>query len=383
MDWDEYISIVMLVVTNTVMEYEPKNKNFDWSELNIVDSRSFLILNSLINKIINSRLSDAQRAIEYKKPTEITIEGSTYLALIDTSPDSTDAIIIHENGKTNLIQTLGTDSKFGYQHSLYHPSHFLEYFNKNRYNSKHFLTNKQKEYIKVQQKFLHEDGSNYTKPYSHDPTQPYKERNRLQYRETIRNRITKKYYEDFPNGDEITLLQMKKESDLQLLNELMTIVYHLEYDDVGELNESITNWIHEQLNNASTTIVSDLLHDELGVSELIHMNTAIHNGFIVNNKVIYKIVRLIEGKIEQLENFDTTVKQERAANTSGWTKEDHQRYADYLHSFKNQPIKVYDFKTGKLLRKENYVPEQKNYKVFRLDTHGLRHELGEHDVGID
>lgn len=387
MDWDEYISIVMLAVSSTVIEYEPKDKDYDWSKLNEIGSKSHLQLSKFVEMLIDSRLSDANRAAEHKKPTSVRVKenGKTVrkTALVDTKPDSTDAIVKQEDGETNLIQALGTKSQYGYQHSLYHPNHFLHYFYQNRHNPKNFLTNKQKEYIEVQQKFLHEDGSDYTRPYKHDSTQPYKERNRLQYIQTIRNRITKFYDEAHSDAEEITLLQMKKEADLLLLNELITLVYDVEYINVWALNESISEWVYEQLNNARNTILSDLLHDELTVSELIHMNRSLNNNYSINNKLIYKIVRLVENKIQQLKKFDTSKSDDKLRRTSRWTKKDHIKYQAYYDDFTKTTTKVYDIRTGDLIRAEKYVPEKKKVVIQKLNTNGLRHEVDEYDVGIN
>lgn len=60
----------------------------------------------------------------------------------------------------------------------------------------------------------------------------------------------------------------------------------------------------KQLNNASNTTLSDLIHDELNVNELIHLNKSIHNDYTISTNLIYKIGSLLEKEIEQIENFD-------------------------------------------------------------------------------
>lgn len=387
-DWDEFISVVMSIVADAVGDYVPKLKNFDWTALNESESRSNLHLKTHITNRLKQRLVDASRREQGQTYGQVTVnEGGKkvkYRTIIDKQEESTDAVIDDgEKNKTSMINTLENDNKYGYQHSLYYPNHFLQYFRKNQ-NNKGFLTKNQNEYLEIMPKFLHQDGSSYTLPYNHDPTQYYNENRRTSNRRAIKNKVFKLYTQDYANGDEITFLQMKKEADLSLLNELIHIVYESEYDHVSELNEYISNWVHEQLNNDSNTILSNLLHDELETNEMIQLNTILHNGLTLGNRLIYEIVELVENKIEQLEQFDTTVKQEKVASTSNWTKDDHQKYRDYLHSFKKQPTKVYDLKTGKLIRKEKYVPYNKrNYKVYNLDVYGMQHEVGEHDVGID
>lgn len=34
------------------------------------------------------------------------------------------------------------------------------------------------------------------------------------------------------------------------------------------------------------------------------------------------------------------------------SKQDHQQYADYLHSFKSEPINLFDIRTGEMLERE-------------------------------
>lgn len=387
-DWSEFISVVISIVSDTVIKFGTtrRMKNFDWSTLNEDRSKSNLVLKKHITEMLKHGLADEGNIRQNIARTSVTVEEngekvekSAYVGLTTNSTD----VIAKNDGEgedTALIEFISDKNRYsGIGGRFYQPNHFLRFFLENKED---ILTKGQLEFYETMPKYLHEEGDSYTLSYSQDKTQIYSTNQRNGRYRRINERVLEAYKKAFPNGDEITLLQMKKESDLQLLNELIDIAYNDDTADLSDLNTYISNWVNEQLNNDSNDVVSNLLHDELTAEELTHMNRSLHNGYPISNKLTYKIISLIENKIQQLEEFDTS-KGDRAKSNSGWTKEDHQKYKDYLHRINNKEIKVYDLKTGNFIVTEEVKQEGRNYKVFRLNTYGMRYEVGELDVGID
>src|SRR5699024_5386836 len=137
---------------------------------------------------------------------------------------------------------------------------------------------------------FHEEGSEYTLPYSADEKQPYSCNSRRNRMNRIKNKVNEEWEKHSEEAEKITFLHMKKEADLHLLNELIHIVYDAEYDHMSDLNTNVCNWLYKHLNNDSNTILSDMLHDNLTVGELKHMNRSLHNDYLICNSLIYKIV---------------------------------------------------------------------------------------------
>lgn len=366
-NWDQYMSYIIELVTQAIDAFRPTTNDFKWEELNVDGSKSNNTLYKFINTYIKNGIITARHDYLGEKVSSKWENGVNKKVILRYPIDSIDILLELDNEPGNFQEILGNEKNFFGKKDKYVFDYFLHWFSQNKNN---ILLEQQIKFLDEIAPYYKEQGSNYTPDIKDDFTLPYNYKTIHSRIKRIRDKVKIFWLEAEPSIK--TRLKIKKENDLKLLNKLIHIAYEQEYDSVHELNKDITKYIYEQLNNSSNTVLSDLLHDRLDVNDLIEMNTILHNNGVLNNRLIYKIVSLVESKIKQLEQFDTSVSKSDLRSNLGWTKEDHDRYQRYLREFKNQPVKVYN-KDGKLIRVERGKPGKKNFIVMQLDTYGIRY----------
>lgn len=186
-EWDDFISEVMLVTTNAVIEFKPKDINFDWSKINDESSKEHSTINSYINKAIKARLLDYANEL-----------NNSYLEQKDNVKEwkkvdvgSVDALIENDGAETAIIDTLSDEHNFFKMKDNYVGSPFLNWF---KGNYEDLLTDEQIRFLNVYKYYLPFESS-YVEPYSKIKNKPYTENQINHHIRRIRERVENAWQE--------------------------------------------------------------------------------------------------------------------------------------------------------------------------------------------
>jgi hypothetical protein len=196
-EYDDFISEISLVVTETVMKFESNDKDFSWFEVD-KDSKSRRLLRNVIYKAIDKRLLDYANQLNhnYIEQKDNVREYKTF------EIGSTDELVVNSDSANEeaMINFLSDEHNHFYLKNYdYEASPFLRFF-KDNYES--LLTDEQIRFMNVM-KFYVDADSSYTLPYTRIVNKPYTQSAITHNKRRIRERIETAYDEFLKNNENV------------------------------------------------------------------------------------------------------------------------------------------------------------------------------------
>jgi hypothetical protein len=282
-EWDDFISEIMLITTNVVMNFKPKDDGFDWSKVTISGTKEYRVLHDNINKAIkgdilkyankinNNYSTKRNGKIEWHKPN---------VSSLDAPMENNDS----DGGE--LIETLSDDDNLFNLKNDYVGSHFLDWFS---HEYEHVLTKGQVQFLAKMKYFQREPDDKYTIPYSQlpDGVKPYSETARNKQYGRIRER-TEKAYEQV---EKMGLREMGFDKEIDFWQEFIELI-EIEDERLHKQNRLLSKWIKDHEDNH---FVEDILFDFKADDILeIRLNK------VIPSSVLYKIVEMVKDRVDFL-----------------------------------------------------------------------------------
>lgn len=285
-EWDDFISQVMLIVTKTVMTYEPSDKSFAWKMVNTKGSKEYSSLCSFINKAIKYDLRKYANQIN----DSILVKQDGLKGYSKPSQSSLDKKVETEEGSVCLSEHEGVQSSFWQMKEGYQGSHFLDWYSQNHEN---ILTKGQANFMNVIKYFQREDTDSYTVPYNQLPEdyKPFTQQAIEHNRRRIRDRVEEAYYNERP----ITLRHMQFQKEYQFWSSFYELIW-IDDERIDEQNRLMTNWIKQRI---KTDYIS-LMTWHLSAEDVIQLNDS---GSEIKASTLYSIVNFVEERKSYLEEL--------------------------------------------------------------------------------
>lgn len=317
--YDDVISLALEHATSTVFSFDIRGeKNIE--DLLAGDKELNGKLNKNINLVLKNRLQhiDDKAFYTFENATKRHVVIKPVVASLDMTV--TDAI----GNEMVLAETI--DKGFWELEEGYVKSFFIEWFLKEH---KNFLTTKQVQFVND---FINGKEAKRKSGF----IERIRERSFKEFKDTYGIELLEKQ----PNH-----LERQINSKLGLWNGLISIVE--DDSDLANQNTKLSNWFIKNINKEE---VSNLISDKLNGKETRRILYAISCrdlGVEIPAKVLYKLVKHVYDRVEQLNNTDTTCtpfyKTEREiANQGGWTKESQSLYREKTKKLNHSNTFVYD-----------------------------------------
>lgn len=257
---------------------------------------------------------------------------------------SLDTVLANSEGGTEtLLNMISSEMNFWSVKDGYKLNHFLEWFNEHK---ERILTKSQVQYLNNMAKAQHL-GDGYTENDVAEVT-GVSDTNRSTYTKRIKERVLKAWEKENPMGQK-TQLQMMKEKEIELYTPLIDLIY---VEETAGQNKAISDWFIANLDNEK---VNNLVYDNTAKEESIAVTHAYVNKgdqIVIPSKVLYKLVALVEKRLDYLQVMDTT---STPIQSNPVNKKKNIERANKRKEFIEQPCYVYD-KEGNLLRIEAWKP---------------------------
>lgn len=313
---DDFMSCVMASVTETVFTFKPRGQ-FDWSNVFIAGTREQKTLHDNINKALRS---DVNKYVNQLNDSYLVqIDGQKGWARPQVS--SLDELIEVDEGSIPLVDELGSEASHFNLNDDYVGSHFLNWFAESH---KELLTNEQVRFLNVMKFYQRDsDDDSYTISYSQidDKYKPYTESSRDHHRRRIKKSVEDAYKDEVKQ----TLRQMKHERELEFWQSFIDLI-ELDDEQIDRQNELLSSWIKQRIDDDFMTSI----FWQLDAKDVLNVRNAPSSGII--GVTLYKIVELIEHRVEHLNEFKNKVvrfpvKRESAEDRR---KRENERIAQYL-----------------------------------------------------
>lgn len=290
-------------------------------------------------------------------------DGETFNTATSISFTSLDMVLMSEDGQdTNLIDAVTGDMNFWGEKDGYMANHFTEWFKENK---ERILTKSQLELLNNLQKVGYGNGVNNREEIQR-VTGKTDFLIKTHYLERIKVRVLKAWQKEKAT-EQKTQLQMQVEKEVNLWTGLYEVMADVELEDE---NQAIAEWFIKHLD---VTPVMNLVYDNIMGEEIKQVVAG-----KITSKVIYKLMALVEKRLDSLQMMDTTsVKFYKKPEEMGrWTPEAHAKHAKELKAWKEQPVKVYkrnaDGTLGELLREEPFTQNnKKKTKKYSITPMGV------------
>ncbi|MFP3357606.1 hypothetical protein R0K17_09540 [Planococcus sp. SIMBA_143] len=209
-----------------------------------------------------------------------------------------------EDDESTLMNLLGEEASIYATYDKYAANHFLDWWRKSK---DRILTPNQLELLEKLEEADDEfcdlklNQMDYTGKTNVSAT-----------RKAILNKIEKAWNKENPLGKK-TRQQQRKEEELDLWNEFLTIANSLDEEIVEKQNKMLSDWLVQKMTGGKTGIldasgnlfVLDLIYDNLTASEhLMNVTTSIKLNQPIEGKTLYKIIELVEERKINLEMYD-------------------------------------------------------------------------------
>lgn len=299
------------------------------------------------------------------KRTTTSENGETRHVKYKFAFTSLDQIMMDADGNsTSIIQTVGDDKNFYQEKQGYQANEFMTWFQENK---ERILTKSQIALLNNLAKCSHQkDGMTENDVEAVTGVPSFKINT---YLGRIKER-TLKAWEKEKVGASKSLLEMQKEAEIALYTPLIDLVYS---EDVEDQNKAISKWIVANLDNEK---VSNIVYDNLAGEDIKGVVTAHVTGKVIPSKVLYKIIALVEDRLDYLQALETkSVKFYKKESEMGrWTPEAHKAFDAKQKEWKEQPCMVYNKDgelTGTLPYKKTVKKHQAVYQVTPTGVHAL------------
>jgi hypothetical protein len=301
--------------------------------------------------------------------TTAKIEGKNQHVRVKFEISSLDKLLIGLDGSTiDMLSTLDNESNFWTVRQKYQLDCFYKWFHDRRKDKiignkvikKGILTKNQNQLLDKMAKLQNEHDdyteNDFKSVFGYDRGKANQRIN-----QDIKPRVLRAWEAENPLGFKSYLL-MQKEFEIQFWEKLIDLIYN-ENIDYKYQNEAISNWIVKNLDNE---IVSNLIYDNFFGEDCEKITSAFkHNDKLIPNKILYKIINLVENRLEKLRLFNTkTTKFFKTKHEMGnWNKEAHDTYHKNIKHFKQQNCYIYDT-TGKHVRTEKWKPFKESESII-------------------
>jgi len=191
-EYDDFISQVSLIVTETVMKFQPDDEIFSWYDVD-KESASRKILKTIIYKSVDKKLLDYEN---YLNHSYLDRKNNEYKKVVIGSTDER----VGSDEKEALLNILSDEHNYFYLKDYdYESSPFLKFFKDNYEN---LLTEKQIEFMNVM-KFYVDADSSYTPNYNQIVDKPFTQAVISHNKKRIKERIEKAYDEFLENNENV------------------------------------------------------------------------------------------------------------------------------------------------------------------------------------
>ena len=388
---DEWLGEVAIVTQTIVRSFVPDSQDradYNWEGLLTENFSSLNILFGYVNAGLELEMARYIREfddVRITSETQYMQDGTKHKARIYTrmEANSTDELIEGADGQQEtLLNLLGNEASIYFTDDNTEGSHFLKWFRKEK---KRILTTKQLEFLEAMEKADHENTSKNSYTVNDKEAITGMDKGSIHKMTTrILERTLKAYEKENPLGKQ-TNLQLSKEKELEFWNEAIEIIY-CEEELVDQMNQLLSAWIAANMDNL---FLSDLVYDNLEGSDVFNITGAILNkGSVIEGKTLYKIVELIEERLNKMELFDTSAVKfyRKESENNGWDLKRHKAWKRKNMAFKYPDQYKYDEKKDKLINiKPVDLGKKKMHIARRLTATGVSFEvvpLGETDLQI-
>ncbi|KAA0957718.1 hypothetical protein FQ085_06610 [Planococcus sp. ANT_H30] len=378
---DEWLGEVAIATQTIVSSFKPEisiRANYNWRGILTENFSSLNILFAYVNVGLDksmARYVRLQDEIRETTETQYLADGSSYKATIYTSigAQSTDELVEGADGNQEpLMNLLGDEASLYFAGGNTEGSHFMQWFKKSK---KRILTKKQLKFLDDMEKADHEGTTknSYTMNDKEEIT-GMSASGVSRIKRNILERTLKAYEKENPLGKQ-TNLQLRKESELKFWNGVIDIIY-CEEEMIDKQNQFFSNWI---VANMTNSFLSDLVYDNLSNSDVFNVTGAMFNkNSVIEGKTLYKIVELIEARLNKLEAFDTSVVKfyRKESENNRWSLKRHQAWKRENLAFKYPDKYDYDKKKDKLIQKKPVdLGKKKLHIARRLTTSGASYDV--------
>lgn len=273
-EWDDFISQVMMVVTEKVMTFEPLDKDFNWEYVEVAGTREHSIINDNINKAIKTAIIEYANHIN----NSYKVESNGEISWIKPVVDSIDAVTNNEDGDFPVIE-VSNEMNIFHMKDDYFGSQFLDFFSENH---EEILTTGQIKFLNTMKYFQRERDDKYIVPYSQLPEEckPYSQ----QAIEHNKRRIRLRTEEEYLKIKKLSLREHYYDKELMLLQSFMELV-EIEDSKIHEQKDLMSKWLIEHLDNE---FIEDILND-LDVESIIEIQSG-----DISNLTLYKIADIVQ-----------------------------------------------------------------------------------------
>ncbi|MBS4207463.1 hypothetical protein [Bacillus sp. FJAT-50079] len=285
---NDFMSEIMLSVTRTVMTFQPKDKYFDWSKVSTAGTREYSILHDNVNKIIKTDVKNYANEVN----NNYSVKKDGQVEWLKPVVESFDTVLSGEDGDSSLIEFLSDEMNHFHMKDDYFYSHFLDWFSNSHED---ILTKDQIKFLNIMKFFQRDRDDEYLTPYSQlpDTCKPYSE----SAVGSMRHRLKHSTEEAYAVVEKKGLREMSIDKELKFWAEFMGILK--DDGNLNEQNEILSKWVIEKKeNNFMEKILFNV--DADGILS-IRKNE-------ISSKLLYKIVVLIENRIEELKGHKRTEK---------------------------------------------------------------------------
>lgn len=356
-DREEYMSVVMLAVSEAVRKFNEEQVNFNWENVNTVDTKENNLIHGYISKAVYNETKEAANLWqnrERRQAEEASEDGKRnrydiYLRLGTAEMQSIDEVLNDGEGEEMFFhELLGEDAGVFYQNNsnVYEKNHFLQFFYEN-FDSD-ILTNFQREFLKVFPKYYAGNLLNAVEDYSKESedNRPYTQ-NQINYLfSAIRGRFIQTFNKQFPEGMK-SRLELNLEREVIFLNEMIGITKD---NEIETQNERLTDFI---LDNLDTTVISDLLYDKMESKHVFNV-VAARKGEMLKSETLYEFVTVAKDRLEDIEVIDTTI-----------AKKFYKKDEEFL--FENRAVQIENMKKRQRAEEEFQRQEKENGRNYRVE----------------
>lgn len=269
--------------------------------------------------------------------------------------NSLDSILVSADGAdSSLVDVIGADANFwGIEDVEYKTNHFVRWFNENK---ERILYSSQVKFLNDLAKCQKIEGYTENDVYEVTGTPSYKVNGKLKRIETT---ILRYWEQENPAGQK-TLLQLEKEEELALWDDLMSLLD----EDPANQNEMMSEWL---LDNFENDKVANMVYDNVNEAESIEV-TRLVNGKdlgVISATILYKVIDKVEARINQLKAFNTEVKHvHKPVNNKV------KQYKDKLEKWNKSDTFVYN-KEGELINKLPFKETVRKNNIIIIQPNGL------------
>lgn len=400
-DWMSMAATSAQVAVKSFIPYKNERKKFNWSNLLTPHSAKgeeyeknnekniiFKYMQKALEKdIYHFMIELDQKQIQretFKVKGKIVHNNYNYRELdgfgntnLNDSPEG-------EDDESTLMNLLGEEASIYAAYDSYAANHFLDWWRKSKYR---ILTTKQIELLEKLEEAddefcdLNLKNTDYTGKTNVSAT-----------KKAILTKIETAWNKENPLGKK-TRQQQRKEEELDLWDEFLTIANSLDEEIVEKKIAMLSDWLVQKMTGGKTGIldasgnlfVLDLIYDNLTASEhLMNVTTSIKLNQAMEGKTLYKIIEFVEARKIKLEMYD-------ANNIKSPFRVESNEYLN-----KDKPKKKYDaLKPGEKATSSHYrlavksdlgiveltgQPEEEKRAILASDQYAMEQAQIEYDI---